>query len=173
MKNTLLLSALIFFTFNSFAHKHTHHDDYEIRYINESMQMHNQVQENLRNNSPWQSFLSNYPQWFTYFNEYNYKPHRAFGSPIILSNGNSLEERFLSFVNTNLNDFNIPQDIVLTRKTENDKYINLDFTQYYNNLEIIDSRIYAKLTLDNKLVAFGLDVFSRILPRICKLNSKN
>ena len=162
MKNTLLLSALIFFTFNSFAHKHTHHDDYEIRYIKESMQMNNQVQENLRNNSPWQSFLSNYPQWFTYFNEYNYKPHRAFGSPIILSNGNSLEERFLSFVNTNLNDFNIPQDIVLTRETENDKYINLDFTQYYNNLEIIDSRIYAKITLDNKLVAFGLDVFSDI-----------
>ena len=162
MKNTLLLSALIFFTFNSFAHKHTHHDDYEIRYIKESMQMNNQVQENLRNNSPWQSFLSNYPQWFTYFNEYNYKPHRAFGSPIILSNGNSLEERFLSFVNTNLNDFNIPQDIVLTRETKNDKYINLDFTQYYNNLEIIDSRIYAKITLDNKLVAFGLDVFSDI-----------
>ncbi len=162
MKNTLLLSALIFFTFNSFAHKHTHHDDYEIRYIKESMQMNNQVQENLRNNSPWQNFLSNYPQWFTYFNEYNYKPHRAFGSPIILSNGNSLEERFLNFVNTNLNDFNIPQDIVLTRETENDKYINLDFTQYYNNLEIIDSRIYAKITLDNKLVAFGLDVFSDI-----------
>ena len=162
MKNTLLLTALILFTFNSFAHKHTHHDDYEIRYIKESMQMNNQVQENLRNNSPWQSFLSNYPQWFTYFNEYNYKPHRAFGSPIILSNGNSLEERFLSFVNTNLNDFNIPQDIVLTRETENDKYINLDFTQYYNNLEIIDSRIYAKITLDNKLVAFGLDVFSDI-----------
>ena len=162
MKNTLLLSALIFFTFNSFAHKHTHHDDYEIRYIKESMQMNNQVQENLRNNSPWQSFLSNYPQWFTYFNEYNYKPHRAFGSPIILSNGNSLEERFLSFLNTNLNDFNIPQNIVLTRETENDKYINLDFTQYYNNLEIIDSRIYAKITLDNKLVAFGLDVFSDI-----------
>jgi len=162
MKNTLLLSALIFFTFDSFAHKHTHHDDYEIRYIKESMQMDNQVQENLRNNYPWQSFLSNYPKWFTYFNEYNYKPHRAFGSPIILSNGNSLEERFLSFVNTNLNDFNIPQDIVLTRETKNDKYINLDFTQYYNNLEIIDSRIYAKLTLDNKLVAFGLDVFSDI-----------
>ena len=162
MKNTFLLSILIFFSFNSFAHKHTHHDDYEIRYINESMQLNNQIQENLRNNSPWQSFLSIYPEWFTYFNEYNYKPHRAFGSPIILSNGYSSEERFLSFVNTNLNDFNIPQDIVLSRKTVNDKYINLDFTQYYNNLEIIDSRLYAKLTLDNKLVAFGLDIFSDI-----------
>ncbi len=124
--------------------------------------MNNQIQENLRNNSPWQSFLSIYPQWFTYFNEYNYKPHRAFGSPILLSNGYSSEEKFLSFVNSNLNDFNIPQDIILSRKTENDKYINLDFTQYYNNIEIIDSRLYAKLTLDNKLVAFGLDVFSDI-----------
>jgi hypothetical protein len=162
MKNIFLLSVLIFFSFNSFAHKHTHHDDYEIRYIKENMQLNNQIQENLRNNSPWQSFLSNYPEWFTYFNEYNYKPHRAFGSPILLSNGYSSEERFLSFVNSNLNDFNIPQDIILSRKTENDKYINLDFTQYYNNLEIIDSRLYAKLTLDNKLVAFGLDVFSDI-----------
>ena len=124
--------------------------------------MNNQIQENLRNNSSWQSFLSNYPEWFTYFNEYNYKPHRAFGSPILLSNGYSSEEKFLSFVNSNLNDFNIPQDIILSRKTENDKYINLDFTQYYNNIEIIDSRLYAKLTLDNKLVAFGLDVFSDI-----------
>jgi len=162
MKNTFLLSLLVFFSFNSFAHKHTHHDDYEIRYIKENMQLNNQIQENLRNNSSWQSFLSNYPEWFTYFNEYNYKPHRAFGSPILLSNGYSTEERFLSFVNSNLNDFNIPQDIILSRKTENDKYINLDFTQYYNNLEIIDSRLYAKLTLDNKLVAFGLDVFSDI-----------
>lgn len=162
MKNIFLLSVLIFFSFNSFAHKHTHHDDYEIRYIKDNMQLNNQIQENLRNNSPWQSFLSNYPEWFTYFNEYNYKPHRAFGSPITLSNGYSSEERFLSFVNTNLNEFNIPDDIVLSRKTENDKYINLDFTQYYNNLEIIDSRLYAKLTLDSKLVAFGLDVFSDI-----------
>jgi len=162
MKNIFLLSVLIFFSFNSFAHKHTHHDDYEIRYIKENMQLNNQIQENLRNNSSWQSFLSNYPEWFTYFNEYNYKPHRAFGSPILLSNGYSTEERFLSFVNSNLNDFNIPQDIILSRKIENDKYINLDFTQYYNNLEIIDSRLYAKLTLDNKLVAFGLDVFSDI-----------
>ncbi|MDC1025250.1 hypothetical protein OAR04_04925, partial [Flavobacteriales bacterium] len=162
MKNTFLLSLLVFFSFNSFAHKHTHHDDYEVRYIKESMQLNNQIQENLRNNSAWQNFLTNYPEWFTYFNEYNYKPHRAFGSPIILSNGYSSEEKFLSFVNTNLNDFNIPQDIVLSRKTENDKYINLDFTQYYNNLEIIDSRLYAKLTLDSKLVAFGLDVFSDI-----------
>ena len=79
MKNIFLLSVLIFFSFNSFAHKHTHDDDYEVRYVNESMQLNNQIQENLRNNSPWQSFLSNYPDWFTYFNEHNYKPHRAFG----------------------------------------------------------------------------------------------
>ena len=88
MKNIFLLSVLIFFSFNSFSHKHTHHGDYEIRYIKENMQLNNQIQENLRNNSPWQSFLSNYPEWFTYFNEYNYKHHRAFGSPILLSNSN-------------------------------------------------------------------------------------
>ena len=82
MKNILSLSFFILFITNVFATKCDHHDDYEIRYITENMQLSNQIQENLRNQVPWQEFLSNHPNWFTYFNEYNYKPHRAFGSPI-------------------------------------------------------------------------------------------
>ena len=162
MKNILSLFLFIIITTNVFATKCDHHDDYEVRYITENMQLNNQVQENLRNQVPWQEFLSNHPNWFTYFNEYNYKPHRAFGSPINLNQGSSLEEKFENFILSDLSVFNIPSNIILNRKSENDKYINLDYKQIYNSLEVIDSRLYAKFNFKNQLVAFGLDLFSDI-----------
>ena len=162
MKNyILLLLAIILFNY-SYATKHTHIDEYEIRYIKSDMQLDNQIQNNLRNQQAWQSFISLNPNWYTYFNEYNYKPHRAFGSPIDLNIGNSLDERMLNFIYSELSVFNIPPNLVLERKTENKKYINYNFVQYHNNLEVIDSRLYAKLNLSNQIVAFGLDIFSDI-----------
>ena len=162
MKNTLLLSFLLIFSINLSATKCTHTDDYEVRYITEDMQLNNQIQENLRNQYAWQEFISIYPNWFSYFNEYNYKPHRAFGSPINLGQGSTLENKFQSFIYNDLSAFDIPSSLVLDRKTKNEKYINLDYKQYYNNLEVIDSRLYAKFNLQNQLISFGLDVFSDI-----------
>ena len=162
MKNTLILSFLLIFSINLSATKCTHTDDYEVRYITEDMQLNNQIQENLRNQYAWQEFISTYSNWFTYFNEYNYKPHRAFGSPINLGQGPTLENKFQSFITNDLSVFDIPSNLVLDRKTKNEKYINLDYKQYYNNLEVIDSRLYAKFNLQNQLISFGLDVFSDI-----------
>ena len=179
MKNFLLLCLTILISTNLYSTtcNHDHHDDFEVRYISEDMQMNNQVQENLRNQFAWQEFLSNNPTWFTYFNEYNYKPHRAFGTPIDLTNGSTVEQKFQNFISSDLSVFNIPQTLTLTRKTENKKYINLDYTQYYNNLEVIDSRLYAKFSLDHQLVAFGLDVFSDIsigiIPSISQTDAIN
>ena len=45
---------------------------------------------------------------------------------------------------------------------KNDKYINFDFNQFYNNIEVINSKVYAKLSLDNRLIAFGLDIYNDI-----------
>ena len=162
MKNTLILSFLLIFSINLSATKCTHTDDYEVRYITEDMQLNNQIQENLRNQYAWQEFISTFPNWFTYFNEYNYKPHRAFGSPINLGQGSTLENKFQSFIYNDLSVFDIPSNLILDRKTKNEKYINLDYKQYYNNLEVIDSRLYAKFNLQNQLISFGLDVFSDI-----------
>ena len=162
MKNTLILSFLLIFSINLSATKCTHTDDYEVRYITEDMQLNNQIQENLRNQYAWQEFISTYSNWFTFFNEYNYKPHRAFGSPINLGQGSTLENKFQSFITNDLSVFDIPSNLILDRKTKNAKYINLDYKQYYNNLEVIDSRLYAKFNLQNQLISFGLDVFSDI-----------
>ena len=120
MKNTLILSFLLIFSINLSATKCTHTDDYEVRYITEDMQLNNQIQENLRNQYAWQEFISTYSNWFTYFNEYNYKPHRAFGSPINLGQGSTLENKFQSFIYNDLSVFDIPSNLVLDRRTKND-----------------------------------------------------
>ena len=172
MKNYFTLIFLFVFTFNLHATKCTHTDDYEIRYVTEDMQLNPQLQENLRNEVSWQQFKTQYSDWFTYFNEYNLKPHRAFGSPIDMPQGSDLEERFLNFVYSDLSVFDIPTNLILDRRAENKKYINLDFKQNYKGLEIIDSRLYAKFNKSNQLIAFGLDVFSDITISIIPTISK-
>ena len=46
--------------------------------------------------------------------------------------------------------------------SENEKYNSVSFFQKYNGLDVIDSRLYVKMTKDNRLITFGLDIFSDI-----------
>ena len=75
-----LFSSII--TLNSFASKHNHIDENEVRYIKENMVLNPQYQELLRNSQLWQNFRTNHSDWFVIFNENNQLPHRAFGAPI-------------------------------------------------------------------------------------------
>ena len=45
MKNILSISFIILITTNVFATKCDHHDDYEIKYITENMQLSNQIKK--------------------------------------------------------------------------------------------------------------------------------
>jgi Zn-dependent metalloprotease len=136
-----------------FASKHNHNDENEVRYINVDMQLDYEYQNFLRNSQAWQDFRTANLNWFVIFNERNQLPHRAFGSPIYVPDVKS----FLI-----LNDFILPDDLRELKSVKNDKYINKFFTQYYENLEVIGSSLYAKFTLDNELVSFGLDIFNDI-----------
>jgi len=157
MKKNILSIILLLLTISTFATKHEHIDENEVRYYNVKP-LDITFQQQLREGSVWQSFLSDNPNWFVMFDEYNKLPHRAFGEPIAL-NGNSSTDILNFFSTTN---FLLPSDLRFQRRSKNDKYLNLDFNQYYNNLEVINSRVYAKLSLDNRLLAFGLDVFNDI-----------
>ena len=42
------------------------------------------------------------------FNEYNLKPHRAYGEPIELLIGSTIEDKALQFIQNELSSFNIP-----------------------------------------------------------------
>ena len=138
---------------NSFACKNNHFDSNEVRYITENMSLNPQYQEFLRNSSLWQDFRSNNSDWFVIFNERNQLPHRAFGSPIPVND-------FQSFLSTH--NFVLPNDLRELSTVKNDKHINKRYIQYYNNLEVIGSSLYAKFTLNNELITFGLDVFNDI-----------
>ena len=152
-KNILSLILLVLVFSSAFATKHNHTDENEVRYIKENMALNPQYQELLRDGALWQNFRANNPDWFVIFNERNQLPHRAFGAPIPI---NDLQS-FLS-----INNFNLPNDLREISVVKNDKYINKTYAQYYNNLEVVGSRLYAKFTLNNELITFGLDVFNDI-----------
>jgi len=156
MKKNIILLIFALITLNIYATKHNHDDKNEVRYIKQSQQLNTQFQQQLRNQALWQSYLSTNPDWFVIFNENNQLPHRAFGAPISLNSTSGL----LPFLASN--NFTLPNDLRENLFTKNDKYINLSFIQYHNSLEVINSKLYAKFTLNNELVSFGLDVFNDI-----------
>tara|TARA_B100001758_G_C18416520_1_gene620348 strand:- start:5242 stop:8124 length:2883 start_codon:yes stop_codon:yes gene_type:complete len=154
MKQVFLLFFILIFSINLFSTTHHHHfDEYEVRYVKANMELDKQYQEQLRNGDLWKNFRSNNDGWFVIFNERNQLPHRAFGTPISINN----LESFLS-----LNNFVLPNDLREVSVVKNDKYINKRYIQYYNNLEVIGSSLYAKFTLNNELATFGLDLFNDI-----------
>ena len=157
MKSKILFIILTISTSLLYATKHEHIDENEIRYFKASP-LDVTIQQQLREGEVWQSFLSDNSNWFVMFDENNKLPHKAFGEPIQL-NGSSNSD-VLNFLSST--SFTLPTDLRLENSIKNDKYINFDFNQFYNNIEVINSKVYAKLSLNNKLIAFGLDVFNDI-----------
>ncbi len=152
-KNILSLSLLILVFSSVFAAKHNHTDGNEVRYVKKSVELNPQYQQQLRNAEMWKNFMHQNPDWFVIFNENNQMPHRAFGAPIQIND-------LFSFLVTN--NFALPSDLREGLSTKNDKYINKTYVQYYKNLEVVNSSLYAKFSLTNKLVSFGLDIFNDI-----------
>ena len=174
MKKTTIICIILILSASVFAYENNRHDEYEVRYIKEQITTDITLQQTLREQNAWQHFLSNHPHWFVNFNEFNLKPHRAYGEPIDLLNGNSTADKVMHFITNELSDFNIPiADIFLLDIRENEKYKYLDFYQTYNGLKVHDSRLYVKTTKDDKLVTFGLDVFSDINLSILPTISEN
>ncbi len=180
MKKLTLIITLFLINTSLFSYdcKDHVHDEHEVRYIKEQIITDVTYQQELRSQYAWQNFLSKYPNWFVNFNEFNMKPHRAYGEPIELPDGSSSGDRIMSFIINELTEFNVPvSDIKLISNRENEKYKYYDFEQLYQGLKIHDSRLYIKTTKDDKLVIFGLDVFSdidiSIIPTILEINAVN
>ena len=159
---TIILSFIIFFSNPISATKHTHDDPNEIRYVKEEIRLNDKLQSSLRSQNAWQNFLIENPNWFTYFNEYNYKPHRAFGSPIKLNSSGSTKDKIDFFISNSLSEFNLPENLFLDNKNSNSKFKHFNYSQRFNNLDVIDSRLYIKLSLNDEIISFGLDVYSDI-----------
>ena len=156
MKKILFVIFATIFCVPVFSGDHFHKDEYEVRYIKQAIHLNTDVQYHLRNGIAWKEFQSLNPNWYVYFNEHNRKPHRAFGEGISVTNPSN-------FIENNLSVFNVPfGDLRLTSETENKKYKNYIYTQSYQDLEVLDSRLYLKMNQNNEVLVFGLDVFSDI-----------
>ncbi|MEC9208978.1 MAG: hypothetical protein VX762_00965 [Bacteroidota bacterium] len=178
MRKTTIFCLILMLSASVFAYDNNANDEYEVRYIKEQITTDLNLQQTLRHQNAWQHFLDRYPRWFVNFNQFNLKPHRAYGEPIELLNGNSTTDKVINFITDELSDFNIPlADISLLDVRENEKYKYLDFQQSYKGLQVHDSRLYIKTTKDDKLVVFGLDIFSDIdlsvLPTISRTDAIN
>ena len=165
MKKVISLLLVSIISIGLFATKHNHTDEYEVRYVKVKSELNKQYQEQLRNSILWQDFRASNPDWFVIFNENNQLPHRAFGEPIYTND-------LISFLTTN--NFSLPNDLRLKSEIKNDKHTNKSYVQYYNNMEVIGSNLYAKFSQNNELIAFGLDVYNdinlSIIPTISEQN---
>ena len=162
-KKLILILTILTVSINLFSYTKNVKDEYEVKYIKEAIHLNPAFQTQLIKSEDWQLFLSNNSNWFVYFNEFNQKPHRAFGEPISNSNGGAIEDIAFEFIQNQMNMFNIPlSDLFVNFMSENEKYNSVSFFQKYNGLDVIDSRLYVKMTKFNELISFGLDVFSDI-----------
>ncbi len=124
----------------------------------------------LKNHPAWQSFVSSNPAWGARFNRYTKLPHRAIGSPIQYGSPNQdLVTKSIEFINSNFAAFGIPtENLIPTRNFNDGKYINVDFTQSHNGLEVLWSNARVRYSQNKEIVMFGLDLHTKIP---AKLNS--
>ena len=108
MKKTTIICLILMLSVSVFAYENHGYDEYEVRYIKEQITADITLQQTLREQNAWQNFLVNHPHWFVSFNQFNLKPHRAYGEPIDLLNGNSTADKVMHFITNELSDFNIP-----------------------------------------------------------------
>ncbi|MBL7924552.1 MAG: M36 family metallopeptidase [Bacteroidia bacterium] len=166
MKKILTLLYLVFMAQVLMAHGDLHgdHDPALKRFMNDSKTPLDQAfQQQLRSQSGWQQFLQNNSNWWVQFNETNQKPHRAFGTPISLNINTNPAAAALYFLNNYVKDY-LPGHVQLEYISApvSRKYIQPNFIQKYNNLEVLWSRATVKMTPDYKVVMYGLDVYDDI-----------
>lgn len=141
------------------------HDSDQKRFITNNKSLPDQAyQQQLRNDVKWTQFQQTHGDWWVQFNETNGKPHRAFGEPVTIGINSSPSAAALYFLNTYAAAYlpnNIQLEMISAPSTK--KYVQPNFIQRYNGLEVLWSRATVMLTPDlKKAIMFGLDVYDDI-----------
>lgn len=166
MKQLLTLIAIMSFSYAALSRGDIHHnfDPKLKRFMDDSKRLPDQqYQQSLREQQSWQQFNQQNGNWWVQFNETNEKPHRAFGTPIPLQLSSSPAAAGLYFLNNYLSNY-LPSSVQLEFLSApvSKKYVQTNFIQKYNGLEVLWSRATVKMTPDFKVVMFGLDVYDDI-----------
>jgi hypothetical protein len=166
------ISTLMLFIFSTFLVKAHEENILNQKDINPNITPYNDAADALKGLSTkhlykqqaWINFQQHYPNWGARFNYYSKLPHRAFGEPIVFNGGGTNPiEKAKAFIASEFAGFNIPlQNLVVTRNNNDGKYINVDFKQQYQGLDILFSRVSVRFTQDLKIVMIGLDAHTQI-----------
>ncbi|MFK7906813.1 MAG: T9SS type A sorting domain-containing protein [Chitinophagales bacterium] len=120
-------------------------------------------QSALQNSDAWHKFEAQHGSWFVSFNTITELPMRAAGKGIEVNIQGNANAKALNFLQRELIDFQLPiGDLKFQQTSETPKYAYVLFKQFYKGLEILNSRASVRITADNKVVAFTLDLFRDI-----------
>ncbi len=120
-------------------------------------------QSELRHRPNWRAFVNTHGTWYAAFNEYNAKPHRAYGKPIPTTGSTPLE-RAENFIAAELSGFGIPTDeLQLMSVAPATKCTYVHFKQRHAGLEVLFSHLLVKLDNTGRVITFGTDVYDAIV----------
>jgi hypothetical protein len=115
-------------------------------------------QAELRQRAPWQDFLAAHPRWRVEFNEWNHKPHRAYGPPIATSGATSVE-RATNFLQHQLAEMDVPlAELEFREPYVTAKHTYVHFGQRHEGREVLFAHGMVKLDQQGRVICFGLDV---------------
>ena len=167
MKKLLFIFLAISVSYCAFADGHSHGTpaNPNITPFNDANETQSGITSaHLQKLPEWLQFKAKYPSWGARFSNATGLPHRAFGQPITYAaGGNDPVAKALAFFQNEFADFKIPvNELVLTRNSNDGKYINVDFKQVYNGHEVLWSRMGIRFTQDLKILLISMDAHRNI-----------
>jgi len=120
-------------------------------------------QAELRKQAAWQDFRAANGVWYVEFDEISGLPLRASG-PAFAVGGSSPEDKATRVLGETLRGFELPMsNLELTSSRTHGKFHYVDFQQRYSGLPVLDTRATVRLTLDGRLVMFGLNLHPQMV----------
>jgi hypothetical protein len=172
---TLLLLLFSTLSLQLLAHEHSDKNE-NITPYNDAIEATRSFKiQYLKKEAVWQNFIAQHSDWGARFNRYTKLPHRAFGTPFAYgSAGQDLVAKSLNFINDEFGEYGIPTDNLISTRNFNDgKYINVDFKQIHQGMEILWSNVIVRYSQNEEIVLFGFDAHRNVpqnLPVVLSAN---
>lgn len=111
----------------------------------------------------WKQFSEQNGGWTAIFNEETGLPHNAYGKPVMMGLPLDPQSTAWAFISSKLAPFQLPLNELYFRNTaQNKKYYYVNYTQKYNNLEVLWSKVQIKITKDGRVNQFLCDAYKDI-----------
>ncbi len=149
----------------SFTYSQAHNDQkYNISIFSNQLRIDEPTkQADLRQQPAWKKFKQQYGHWYAEFNTLNGLPMRAGGTPVSLNTSGTEDQLAMYFVNSALKGFSIPAASLQFSRINHAQHLRyVQFTQYYQGIEVLGNGLSVRLNQQNQVVAFTADLYNNI-----------